>query len=146
MKRRCAPRAYSLLEVVMAAGICAGALVPALAFMRDSVTLGENIDTRHLLHVYGVSKMEENLAVVAASWSTGTANGDFAADGNANIRYSVTRSDNPASGGITGRLMSVSVTTYRDDDGNDTLGASEMRIVFTTKIGKLLSYENKAAN
>lgn len=130
---------------MLAAGICATALVPALALLRDGMTLADNIDTRHLLLVYGVSKMEEHLAIVAASWTTGTANGDFAADGHANVRFSVSRSDNPANGGITGRLMSVTVTTYSDDDGDDAMDANEMRTTLTTKIGKFVSYENKAA-
>jgi hypothetical protein len=119
--------------------------VPSLTLLRDSMTVAENIDTRHLLLVYGVSKMEEQLAVVAASWTTGNASGDFAADGHANVRYTVVRTDNPASGGITDRLMSVTVTTYNDDDGDDTMDANEMQTSLTTKIGKFVSYENMAS-
>jgi hypothetical protein len=145
MLRHRAPKAYSLLEVVLAAGICATALVPGLAMLRDGMTVADNIDTRHLLLVYGVSKMEEQLAIVAATWTTGTASGDFAADGHASIRYTVTRSDDPGSGGITGRLMSVTVTTYSDDDGDDTMDANEMQTTLTTKIGKFVSYENMAS-
>jgi hypothetical protein len=141
-----ASNAYSLLEVVLASAICATALVPALALMRDGVSLGETIDKRHLILIYGVSKMEEQMAVVAATWTTGTASGDFAADGHDNIRYTVTRSDDPASGGITNRLMAISVTTYCDDDADDLLDTSELRTVLTTKIGKLASYEYKASN
>jgi hypothetical protein len=145
MLRHRAPKAYSLLEVVLAAGICSSALVPALALLRDSMTVANNIDTRHLLLLYGVSKMEEQLAVVAASWTTGTASGDFAADGHANIRFTVTRTDNPASGGITNRLMAVTVTVYSDDDGDDAMDAAEMRTTLTTKIGKSISYESEAS-
>jgi hypothetical protein len=141
-----APKAYSLLEVVLASGICAAALVPALALMRDGMSLADTIDRRHLLLLYGVSKMEEQLAIVAATWTLGTASGDFAAEGHANIRYIATRSDDPASGGIADRLMSISVTTYSDDDGDDSLGAVEIRTTMTTKIGKLTSYENKASS
>lgn len=144
MRRRRADDAYSLLEVVMATAICATALVPALAFMRDGMALATTIDTRHMLLTYAVSKMEEQLAVIGASWTEGTVVGDFAADGHANIRYTVTQSDAPASGGIDGRLMSVSVTTYSDDDGDDTMDAVEARITMTTKVSKLVSYENKA--
>jgi hypothetical protein len=144
--RRRAASAYSLLEVVMASTICATALVPALAFMRDGMTLATTIDTNHMLLTYGVSKMEEQLAIVAATWTEGNLAGDFAADGHANIRYSVTRSDTPASGGIDNRLMSVSVTTYSDDDGDDTMDAIEARITVTTKISKLVSYENAASS
>jgi hypothetical protein len=138
--------AYSLLEVVLASAICASALVPALAVLRDGVTLGDIIDTRHLLLTYGVSKMEEQLAVVGASWTTGTVTGNFAADGQSSIRFSVTRSDAPASGGITNQLMNVSVTTYSDDNGNSAMDASEARVTLSTKVAKLVSYATKAGS
>jgi hypothetical protein len=146
MPRRRARTAYSLLEVVMASAICATALVPALALMRDGMTLANTIDTQHMLLTYAVSKMEQQLAVIGASWTEGTTTGDFASDGHANIRFSVTTSDAPASGGIDNRLMNVSVTTYSDDDNDDTMDAAEARITVTTKIGKLQSYETKAAS
>ena len=146
MSRHRAPKAYSLLEVVLAASICAAALVPALAFMRDGLTLADTINTRHLLLVYGVSKMEEQLAIVAASWSTGTITGDFSADGAAGIRFSAARTDAPASGGITNRLMNVTVTVYSDDNGNSTLDAGELQTTFTTKISKLVNYETMAGS
>jgi hypothetical protein len=130
----------------MASAICATALVPALAFMRDGMTLATTIDTKHMLLTYAVSKMEEQLAVVGATWAEGTIGGDFAADGHANVRFTVTQSDAPASGGIDDRLMNVLVTTYSDDDGDDTMDAAEARITVTTKISKLATYENKASS
>jgi hypothetical protein len=146
MRRRCANAAYSLLEVVMASTICATALVPALAFMRDGMTLATTIDTKHMLLTYAVGKMEEQLAIVGATWTEGSASGDFAADGHANIRFTITQSDSPASGGIDDRLMSVSVTAYSDDDGDDAMDAAEARITVTTKVSKLMSYESKASS
>jgi hypothetical protein len=137
---------YSLLEVVLASTICATALVPALAFLREGTILADTIDKRHLMLICGVAKMEEQMSVVAATWTEGTISGDFASDGHANIRYSVTRSDDPASGGIVNRLMNVSVTIYSDDDGDDALDAAEMRTILTTKIGKLVTYEDKASS
>jgi hypothetical protein len=145
MRKHCAIKAFSLLEVVMASAICATALVPALALLRDGMTLAETIDSRQLLLTYAVSKMEERLAVVGATWPETTINGDFASDGHPNVRFTVVTSDAPASGGIDNRLMNVSVTTYQDDDNDDVMDATEMRIVVTTKIGKLVSYENKAS-
>ena len=144
MLRHRAPKAYSLLEVVLASGICATALVPALALLRDGVTLADRVDTRHLLLLYGVSKTEEHLAIVGAGWTEGTFTGNFAAEGHSNVRYIVTQSDEVASGGIVDRLMNVQVTTYRDDDGDAALDADEMRNIMRTKIGKFTSYENKA--
>jgi hypothetical protein len=146
MRRRKRAAGYSLLEVVLASSICTVALVPALALMRDGMTTAGNIDARHLMLVYGVSKMEEQLAVVAATWATSSLSGDFAADGQASIRYSVTRSDAPASGGLTGRLMNIAVTVYDDANGNDTLDASEMQTTFTTKISKCATYETLAGS
>jgi hypothetical protein len=139
-------RAYSLLEVVLASAICASALVPALGFMRDGVALGDIIDTRHLLLTYGVSKMEEQLAVTGATWSTGTTTGNFASDGQTSLRFTVTRSDSAASGGITNQLMNVTVTTYSDDNGNSAMDTGEARITLTTKVAKLVSYATKAGS
>lgn len=138
--------AYSLLEVVMASAICAAALVPALAVMRDGVALGDIIDTKHLLLTYGVSKLEEQLAIVGATWSTGTVTGNFASDGQSTIRFSATRTDAPASGGMTNQLMVVTVTTFSDDNSNAVLDASEARLIFTTKVAKLVSYATKAGS
>ncbi|HEY3395052.1 MAG TPA: hypothetical protein VGK58_20275 [Lacipirellulaceae bacterium] len=144
MLRHRAPKAYSLLEIVLASGICATALVPALALLRDGVTLADRVDARHLLLLYGVSKMEEHLAIVAAGWTEGTFTGNFATEGHANVRYIVVQSDEVASGGIVDRLMNVEVTTYRDEDGDAALDAGEMRNIMRTKIGRFTSYENKA--
>lgn len=147
-RRACAQRrcsGYSLLEVVLAASICASALVPALALMRDSMTLGDIVDTKHLLLIYGVTKLEEQMAVVGATWTTGTVSGNFSSDGQASIRYSVTRSDSPVNGGITNQLMNISVTTYSDDNGNNAMDSSEARLTFTTKVAKSVSYATKAS-
>jgi hypothetical protein len=138
--------AYSLLEVVLASSICTAALVPALAVMRDGMSAAEKIDSQHLMLLFGVSKMEEQLAMVAANWTTGSLNGDFALQGQANIRYSSTTSDSVASGGIVGRLMNVSVTVYYDDNGNDSMDAAEIRSTFTTKVSKLATYESIAGS
>jgi hypothetical protein len=137
---------YSMLEVVMASSICLTALVPALSMLRDGIALGDIIDTRHLLLTYSVSKMEEQLAVVGATWSTGSVTGNFAADGQSSIRYSVTRSDAAIDGGIVGKLMVVTVTTYSDDNGNSTMDSSEARTTMTTKIANLVSYVTKASS
>jgi hypothetical protein len=139
-------RGYSMLEVVLASSICITAIVPALAMLRDGIALGEIIDTRHLLLTYGVSKMEEQLAIIGATWTTGTLTGNFAADGQPSIRFSVTRSDAVVDGGIVNKLMVVSVTTYSDDNGNNVMDTSEARTILTTKIAKLTSYVIKAAS
>jgi hypothetical protein len=135
-----------MLEVVLASSICITAIVPALAMLRDGIALGEIIDTRHLLLTYSVSKMEEQLAVIGATWPTGTIIGNFASDGQSTIRYSVTRSDAVVDGGIVGKLMVVTVTTYSDDNGNNTMDSSEARTTMSTKIAKLVSYVTKASS
>lgn len=137
-------KAYSLLEVMLASAICASALVPALALLRDGLTLADTIDTRHQILLCGVSKMEEQLAIVAATWSTGNLSGDFSADGYSGIRFTATRSDTVGNGGIVGRLMNVSVTAYSDDNNNSAMDSSEMRTTLTTKVSKLATYEDMA--
>jgi hypothetical protein len=129
---------------MLASAICASALVPALALLRDGLALADTIDTRHQILLCGVSKMEEQLAIVAATWSTGNIAGDFSADGYPGVRFTATRSDSAASGGITARLMNVSVTAYSDDNGNSAMDSSESRTTLTTKVSKLATYEDEA--
>lgn len=144
--RRIVPAAFSLLEVMLASALCVVALVPALAIIRDGISLAEQIDTRHQLLLYGVSKLEEQMAVVAAldtAWpGTAPSPGNFAAEGHPNIRYVVTWSDNPANGGLTDRLMNVTVTTYYDEDGDASQDAAEPSVTLTSKTSKLASYGN----
>jgi hypothetical protein len=137
---------YSMLEVVLASSICLTAIVPALSMLRDGIALGDIIDTRHLLLQYGVSKMEEQLAVIGATWTTGTLTGNFASDGQSSIRFTVTKSDAVVDGGVVGKLMVVTVTTYNDANGNSTMDASEARTTLTTKLAKLVSYVTKASS
>jgi hypothetical protein len=131
---------------MLASAICATVLVPAIALLRDGLELADSIDARHQILLCGVSKMEEQLAIVAATWSSGNMAGDFAADGYQGIRYTATRSDSVASGGITGRLMAVSVTAYRDENANGAMDSSEARTTLSTTVSKLVSYEEKAGN
>jgi hypothetical protein len=132
---------YSLLEVMLASTICATAIVPALALMRDGMANLTKIDVDHMLLLYGIEKMEEQQAICARSWTTGTATGNFSADGNASIGFSVTRTDSGASGGITNRLMFISVTTYYDSNGNGVMDSGESRLTFSTKVSKLATYQ-----
>jgi hypothetical protein len=137
---------YSMIEVVLASSICLTAIVPALSMLRDGIALGDIIVTRHLLLQYGVSKMEEQLAIVGATWTTGSLTGNFASDGQSSIRYTVIKSDAVVDGGIVGKLMVVTVTTYSDANGNSTMDSGEARTTLTTKIAKLVSYVTKASS
>jgi len=149
-RRRRTPAAYSLLEVVLASALCAAVLVPALVIIRDGIAMAREIDIRHQLLLYGVSTLEAQLAAVAVldtAWpGTAPPPGNFAAEGQPNMRYVVSWSDNPANGGLANRLMNVSVTTYYDEDGDASQDASEPAVTLTTKIGKFTSYESKAGS
>ena len=137
---------HTLLELIMATAIVAATLVPALSLLRDGMALSREVDRRNLMATYCVATLEEHLAIVGASWSTGNASGDFTADGYPNLRFTVQRSDQPSDGGIANRLMSVIVTVYDDLDQNDVLGADEPRIVFRSKMARLATYTYEAGS
>jgi hypothetical protein len=122
---------------MLASALCAVALVPALAIIRDGISFAQQIDKRHQLLLYGVSKLEEQLSTVAAldtAWpGAAPPPGNFSAEGHPNIRYVVTWSDNP-------------VTTFYDEDGDASQDSTEPSVTLTSKIGKLASYENKAGS
>ncbi len=136
---------YSLLEVVLASTLTLSTLVPAMSLMRDGIQISKKIDNQLLMANYAVRQLEQQMAIVAASWTSGTMTGDFAIDGYPQLRYIVTRSDAVVDGGLANQLMSLTVTTYIDQNNDDSLTAGEVSCVFATKVGKLATYEAAAS-
>jgi hypothetical protein len=129
--------------MVFATALLAGTLAPALAVMRDAMALSREITVRSLLSNYAVQKLDEHSALGIGSWTNGSDANTFSADGHPEIAFSVTRSDNPVSGGITGSLMHVQVTVFEDLDNDLSPDAGEIQIRMRTKIAKLETYENE---
>jgi type II secretory pathway pseudopilin PulG len=140
IKSRCA---FSLVEMIAATALVAGTLAPALAVMRDAMAVSRESARRNLLANYAVQVLEHNSGGTMQSWTTGTATGNFASDGHSAIRYVLTRSDDPADGGIDERLMHVLVTVFDDVNGNASRDANEIAVRFRTKVAKLLTYQNE---
>lgn len=134
---------FSLLEMVMAAALVTGTVVPALAVIRDSMAQSRDLHRRHLLGNYAVRILEDQAAYVATNWTNATISGDFTADGHSSIRYTMTKSDDPNDGGLVGQLMNLEVTVYDDADSDDTLDTDEIQETYRTKVAKLNSYENE---
>jgi prepilin-type N-terminal cleavage/methylation domain-containing protein len=142
-RRRGAPRrGFSLLEMLAATALVAGTLSPALAVMRDAMAISREGVERGLVANYATSVLENQSALVGQTWSTGTVTGNFAADGYATIKYTATKSDAPANGGLTNRLMHIQVTAYADQDGDSVADAYEVKFTVRTKIARLTSYVN----
>jgi hypothetical protein len=129
--------------MIAATALVAGTLAPALAVMRDAMAASRESARRNLLATYAVQSLEYAAGITMQTWTTGTAAGNFATEGHAAIRYVLTRSDDPASGGLTGRLMHVQVTVFDDANGNATLDANEVNVRFRTKVARLLTYQNE---
>lgn len=139
-KKITARSGFSLLEMVMAATLVAGTLVPTMAVMRDAMAKSRDLNRRNLLSNYAVSVLETQAATTMTNWTNTTTTGNFAVDGHANIRYSAVRSDAPASGGLTGQLMHIRVTVYDDADSDSTFDANELSVLYRTKVANLQSY------
>ncbi len=133
-------RGHTLLEVVLAGALLATALVPALRLMRDGLALSRRIETQELLTTFCTSKLEEHLALCGADWQTGAYPGDFTAEGYANLRFIVTRSDFSVDGGITDQLMALTATAWEDSNGSGTVDAGEPSVVLSSKLAKLATY------
>ena len=131
------------MEMIAATALVAGTLAPALAVMRDAMAVSREASRRNLLTIYAVQGLEYAAGITMQNWATGTSTGNYASEGHPTIRYVVTRSDDPASGGITGKLMHVQVTTFDDANGNSALDAGEQSVRFRTKVAKLLTYQNE---
>ncbi len=129
--------------MIAATALVAGTLAPALAVMRDAMAASRESARRNLLATYAVQALEYAAGITMQTWANGTATGNFAGEGHPAIRYVVTRSDDPASGGITGRLMHVQVAMFDDANGNTALDANEVVVRFRTKVARLLTYQNE---
>lgn len=139
-RRRCG---FSLLEIVAATALVTSILVPALSVMRDAMAQSREINRRNLLANYAVRILEDQTALTATNWVNTTVSGNFFTDGYPNIRYTITKSDNPANGGLTNQLMHIQATVYDDANQNSLLDVSELRVNYRTKVAKLASYENE---
>jgi len=132
--------AQTLLELIAASTLVAVAMVPALKLIREGLKLGRETEAQQLIATYGVSKMEEHLAQVAAAWDTADEQGDFSADGNGTIHYEVTRTESAAEGGIDERLMVISVDVWEDADGDSNRDADELQANYRTKVANMSAY------
>jgi prepilin-type N-terminal cleavage/methylation domain-containing protein len=133
---------FSLLEMLAATALVAGTLAPALAVMRDAMAASREGVRRTLVANYGVQVLESQSAIVMQNWANGTVTGNFSADGYATIKYSAVKSDAPANGGLTNRLMHLQVTAYDDANGNSAADAGEISSTIRTKVARLTSYIN----
>jgi len=137
------PQGFSLLEMVAAAVLMTSILVPSLSVMRDAMAKSRELHRRNLLANYAVRILEDQSALAATSWVNGTIGGSFSADGYPNVRYTGTKSDAIADGGLVNQLMHIRVTVYDDANVDAALGAGELRVDYRTKVAKLNSYANE---
>jgi type II secretory pathway pseudopilin PulG len=139
-----ARRAFSLVEMILATALVAGTLAPALAVMRNAMSTSRETTKRLLLANYAVEILEYSQGISMQTWSPTTVSGNMASDGYSNIRYTITWSDAPANGGITGKLMHVQVVVYDDVNGNSAQDSTELSVRFRTKVAKLATYTSLA--
>ena len=135
-----------MLELVAATAITAAVLVTSLELLRNSMELSRKIETNNAMTTFAVSKMEQKLANVAANFTESTESGDFTADGHPELNYFVQSSEDPADGGITDRLMSITATVWNDEDSDDFLDTGEAAVSFSTKISNMSVYQDAASN
>ena len=64
-----APRAFSLLEMLMAAALVSGTVVPALAVIREAMVQSRDLHHQSLLANYAVQLMEDQASYVATNWT-----------------------------------------------------------------------------
>jgi len=129
--------------MIAATALMAGTLAPALVVMRDAMAVSREGVKRHLLANYAVKVLEEQSALVMQNWTNATSSGNFSSDGNSTLKWIAVKSDAPASGGLTNRLMHIQVTTYEDTNGNSAADSTELKVNFRTKVAKLLTYQNE---
>ena len=133
---------HTMLELVVAGMLLAATLVPALGMMRDGMTVSGQIEKRGLITTFCVSKLDEQLALAAAYWSNGTVTGNFAAEGQPQLRFRIVTSDAVAAGGLVNRLMAVTSTVWQDTNGNSAQDGGEPYVTLASKTAKMAVYQD----
>ena len=131
---------YSLLDTLAAGTVLAIVLVPGYEAMRSGLEWSRDAEVLQTTTTLCVGKMEERLAIVAATFTSGTQTGSFAADGFSDYRYSVVSSDAAADGGIPDGLMVITATVWKDEDADTVLDTDEISTQFETKVAKMTTY------
>ena len=134
--------AYSLLEVVIATFLMALAIIPAMNFMASAIHAGQELETWNHMNLLAVGKLEEQLSIAAADFLEGTDSGTFTDPGLSGIRYVATRSTAEANGGITDRLMVLTVTVWNDENGNSAVDSGEAQVSYATKLASMTLYQD----
>src|SRR3954465_5400660 len=111
-----ARRGNTLIELVAATTVLGIALVPALRIMRDALAVEEDIEYATAMSTLCASQLEQSLAKTAGAWNTTAESGSYSSIGYSRLRYSVTKSDAPPSGGLTDQLVAITATVW--DDAN----------------------------
>jgi len=135
-------RGNTLVELVAATTVLAIALVPALRLMRDALAVEEDIEYAAAMSTLCVARLEQSLASTAASWNTTTESGSYSTLGYSRLKYSVTKSDAPANGGLTNQLLAITATVWDDVDSDNVLDTGEKRVQFSSKLAKLAMYNS----
>lgn len=138
-------RGQTLIELVAASTMMAIAIVPGLKLMRDGMRVSRELEVAGVMTSLCVSKLEEHLAVSAATWEMTTSTGAFSSEGYPQVRFSVVRSDDSADGGITDELMAVTTTVWNDLDSDTTLDSNEPSVVLASKVAQVTSYVDEAS-
>jgi hypothetical protein len=128
--------------MIAATALTAGTLAPALVVMRDAMAASRAGVRRTLVANYATATLENQAALVMQNWTNGPVTGNFSADGYASIKFSAVKSDAPADGGLTNRLMEITVTAYDDVDGDSVADSAEAKVTIRTKVARLASYLN----
>ena len=133
-------RGYSLLETLAAGAVMAIVLVPSYEAMRRGLEWSRDAEALQTTTTLCVSKMEERMSVVAATFASGTQSGDFSGDGFSEFHFHCESTDALASGGIPDRLMVVTTNVWKDEDGDGLLDQGEITTELTTKVAKMTTY------
>lgn len=130
----------TLIELVAATTVLAIALVPALRLMRDALAVEEDIEYAAAMSTLCVNQLEQSLSKTAAAWNTTAESGNYSTLGYSRLKYSVSKSDAPANGGLTNQLIAITATVWDDADSDNVLDTGEKRVQFSSKLAKMAVY------
>lgn len=128
--------AFSLLEVVLGMVVVGMLLVPTAAMMND-VMAGQGVQRYRIeMNHLALGKLSEYSMLSRAKFQSRRDRGNFRTQGYPEIAYKISCSQTTSSGGIPGRLLSITVDAWHDVNQNSGQDAGEASIRLWTAVAR----------
>lgn len=127
---------FSLLEVVTGLVVVSMIMIPTTSMMKDVLRGEATQRARAELTHLAQGKQTEICHLVRANFQEQTQNGNFSAEGQPDVLFTVEASEDPGDGGISDLLMALRTLVWQDANSDGDWDSGEPAITLWTTVAR----------